>query len=341
MKPKLIKLDSLENETSETIVTYCINTLNNKIISIQKLIAYSANNTNTNFGGRDRHGTNNVYFKLQSKLSKGIEDIGCPAHNLRNAASTSADVLSIDVESIALKIYKYFSIYTVRNERLKFFCDDAVVVYANLQWHSRTRWLSLLPAIERILKLWEPLKDFFLAESKPPKMLVDFFQHPLSQVYFLFLHSQSFLFEKHIKKIEKSIITIIEVKILIDTLERELSERAQGKFLGIQTKHEYNKLKSNAQHAYWIKSFDEEIANYYKTAIEYLKQWSQPLSKFNVFSWMTLNEVHEWQNVKKTILYLQEEDITITDNCFQEIIYLKHFIEKQTDNEDWQKRNAR
>ncbi|KAF0685300.1 protein FAM200B-like, partial [Aphis craccivora] len=78
MQLKLIKLNSLENETSETIVKFCINTLNNLNISLHKLIAYSADNTNTNFGGRDRHGTNNVYFKLQSILSKDIEGIGCP-----------------------------------------------------------------------------------------------------------------------------------------------------------------------------------------------------------------------------------------------------------------------
>lgn len=163
MQLKLMKLDSLENETSETIVSFCINTLNNLNISLEKLIAYSADNTNTNFGGRERHGTNNVHFKLKSKLSKDIEGIGCPAHILHNTASTSADVLSVDVESVVLKIYKYFSIFTVRNERLKSFCEAADVIYANLQSHSRTRWLSLLPAIERILKLWLPLKDFFFS----------------------------------------------------------------------------------------------------------------------------------------------------------------------------------
>jgi len=112
------------------------------------------------------------------------------------------------VESIVLKMYKYFSIFTVRNERLKSFCEEDDVHYANLQSHSRSRWLSLLPAIERILQLWEPLKNFFLEETRPPKAIVDFFNNPLSQIYFLFLHCQTFLFEKQIKKIEKSDITI-------------------------------------------------------------------------------------------------------------------------------------
>lgn len=87
MQLKLIKLDSLENKTSKTIVMFCINTLNNLNIFLYKLIAYSADNTNTNFGGRDRHGTNNIYFKLQSILSKDIKGIGCPAHILHYETS--------------------------------------------------------------------------------------------------------------------------------------------------------------------------------------------------------------------------------------------------------------
>lgn len=37
-------------------------------------------------------------------------------------------------------------------------------------------------------------------------------------------------------------MTIIEVKELVDSLEKTLSERAAVKFLGIQTKSEYDKI---------------------------------------------------------------------------------------------------
>lgn len=336
---KLMKLESLENETSDTIVTYCINTLENLNISLEKLTAFSADNTNTNFGGRERQGTNNVFFKLQTKLSKNIEGIGCPAHILHNTASTAADVLTVDLESIVLKIYKYFSIFTVRNERLKSFCTEVEVTHSNLLSHSRTRWLSLLPAIERVLKLWEPLKDFFLAETRPPKVIIDFFQNQLSLVYLLFLHSQSFLFEKQIKKIEKSNITIVEVKGHINSLEKILKERKEAKFLGIQTKIEYDKMKNDAQYSNSIKLFDEEIDNYYRTALEYLEQWSRPLIKFEIFSWMNLTAPPQWQDVEKTIIYLQEKGLVITDSCFEEILYLQNFMEKRKDNEVWTKKD--
>lgn len=54
------------------------------------------------------------------------------SHILYNTGSIYADVLSNDVESIVLKIYKYLSIFTVRNKRLKLFCKDADIKDANL-----------------------------------------------------------------------------------------------------------------------------------------------------------------------------------------------------------------
>jgi len=46
-----------------------------------------------------------------------------------------------------------------------------------------------------------------------------------------------------------------------------------------------------------------------------------------------------WQDVEKTITYLKEKGIDITDSCFEEILYLKNFIDKQKFDEDWNKKN--
>jgi hypothetical protein len=153
----------------------------------------------------------------------------------------------------------------------------------------------------------------------------------------LFLHCQTLLFEKQIKKIEKSDITIVEVKKIINDLEQTLSECAEANFLGIKTKIEYNKIKDDDQLLVSIKLFDEGIDNYYKTSREYLKQWSNPLIKFLVFSWMNLTYSMKWQDVEKTITYLKKKGIDITDSCFEKILYLINFIDKQKFDEDWNK----
>jgi len=59
----LLKLGSLNNERFETVTEYCRVSLENLNISLKKLIAFCGNNTNTNFGGLNRGGSNNVFSK--------------------------------------------------------------------------------------------------------------------------------------------------------------------------------------------------------------------------------------------------------------------------------------
>ena len=76
----------------------------------QKVIGFCADNCNTNFGGVKRGGDKNVYHLL-NELHRELLDIGCAAHIVHNCLQTAVDVLPIDVEVLAVKIYKYFHIY--------------------------------------------------------------------------------------------------------------------------------------------------------------------------------------------------------------------------------------
>jgi hypothetical protein len=92
---------------------------------------------------------NAVFHKIKEDLEKPIEGIGCPAHILHNTFSRASGILSVDVEVIVLKIFNYFEIYTIRTEKLKEFCSFVDINHQTLLSHLRTRWLSLMPAVER------------------------------------------------------------------------------------------------------------------------------------------------------------------------------------------------
>ena len=64
------------------------------------------------------------------------------------------DTLPVCEESL-VKIYKFFHIYTVRVSEHKEFCYFAGVEYQQLLQHSNTKFLLLLPALERVLELFE------------------------------------------------------------------------------------------------------------------------------------------------------------------------------------------
>lgn len=108
---------------------------------------------------------------MKNNLNQELVDIGCPAHILHNSIHHGVDQLdNIDIDSIVLKIFNYFSIYTVRTEKLKEFCDFVNINYRNLLYHSKTRWLSLFPAINRILQMYPSLKSLFYQKNSLQKL---------------------------------------------------------------------------------------------------------------------------------------------------------------------------
>lgn len=129
--------------------------------------------------------------------------VGCPAHILHNAVQHGHDCLPIDIESIVMKIHNSFYVYIIRTAKLKEFCEEADLTYQYLLKHSKTRWLSLFPAIEKILKIYPALKDYFLSESKVPILLKKFFSDDLAETYLWFVHSNMSLFHTKVASIEK------------------------------------------------------------------------------------------------------------------------------------------
>jgi hypothetical protein len=146
IQSKLLRVGNLTSETAETIFRYCLETLNNYNLEISNCVAFCGDNANTNFGGIARKGTCNVYFKLKEH-NDHIEGVGCPAHIMHNTIQTAADRLSCDIKCVIVKIFTYFSIYTVTVEGLKEFCAFVGIQYQNILSNLKTRWLSLFRAV--------------------------------------------------------------------------------------------------------------------------------------------------------------------------------------------------
>ena len=103
-----------------------------------------------------------------------------PFNNLSwSSVQTGCEMLPIDFEALVVKIYKFFHIYTVRTEALKKFCLEAAEKYMPLVKHSGI-FLSLLPAMNRIIDLYEPTE-------KVPKTITSFFFKSSGKIYQLFI----------------------------------------------------------------------------------------------------------------------------------------------------------
>ncbi|KAL4126194.1 hypothetical protein QTP88_010420 [Uroleucon formosanum] len=128
---KILDFQEQPGETSDIIVDYLKQVLTKNELT-SKIVAFCGDNTNCNFGGKNRKGVNNVYAKLNTSLGRTLIGIGCGAHIIHNAVKTAADCLPVDFECIIVKIYSFFYIYSVRVEALKEFCNAANTEYKQL-----------------------------------------------------------------------------------------------------------------------------------------------------------------------------------------------------------------
>lgn len=197
VRVKVLNINNLSGETSD-ILTNCIKESLSKFDITNKLLALCADNANSNFGGSQRKGKN-VLYKMQQSSKHKLIGVNCAAHILNNCISTAVDCLPIDIEVILVKIYSHFYIYTIRVEEFKEFCDEAEVQYKKLLGYSKTCWLTLLPALDRILQLFNPLKSYFLNLEKCPTILKNFFNETLAEEWLLFIHNQASIFHQYIE----------------------------------------------------------------------------------------------------------------------------------------------
>ncbi|CAI6360864.1 unnamed protein product [Macrosiphum euphorbiae] len=332
IKNDILDFSSLPGETAELI--------HNKIVSVlkkfeleEKIISFSGDNTNTNFGGIARKGKNNVFLKLKNTLKRNILGLGCCAHVIHNSIQYAADSLPIDIEIIVCKIFGYFHIYTVRVETLKEFCSFVDVQYKEILAHSKTRWLSLYPAIERIIEMFSALKSYFLSQNNCPNILKTFFKNETSILWLNFLQSQLKTINIYIKIIENQKLCAVELILIMEKLTTKLKNKKDDFFLPSDIEALLVHLEESGE---IIKSeFKETCTKFYDLCINYITDWTasnQHIPELNSLTWVCLSNKDEinWSNIKPSISFLKL-NFNITLN--EEELY-EQFLRNKTD--EWQ-----
>lgn len=114
-----------------------------------------------------------------------------------------------------------------------------------------------------------------------------------------------------------------------------------NKYLGNQTRQVYNKHKNKNDgtiNETQLLKFDSEVSDFFTTAARYLEQWTQPMSEFDPFAWMVLDDLPHWNLVAETVEYLSEKGIILEDSIYEEFMYLKSFIDEKMSDE-WKVKN--
>lgn len=89
-------------------------------------------------------------YKLLTKDNEEILPAQCPVHLVHKTAKKGCDLLSCDIEAFIMKVFGYFSVSSKRAEALNEIFDFVEMEGERLFRQMPTRWLSLLPAIEKM-----------------------------------------------------------------------------------------------------------------------------------------------------------------------------------------------
>lgn len=285
------------------------------------------------FGGVARTSTNNVFAKLKNNTNANLIGVGCPAHILNNCLQHGMDALDFDIQSVILKIYNYFSVYTVRTESLKEFCEFVNVEYKQLMYHCVTRWLSIFPAVGRLIEMFEAVKSFFLSQSKPPVIIRNFFENDFSEIYLLFLHSFMHMFQINVDALQREGTSVVEMLSILLNVKTSIEDRLTSKFIPLKVKTMLSQLEESGYVDECVK-FNQQIEELQSSCLGYLNMWVQQFQEFSPLSCMCLNSTLTWDKFQLVIQYVISKGVHVDDGkCFDDFCHLKRFVAENENNE--------
>lgn len=144
--------------TGEIIFGKLLEALEIADLPVTKLLSLGMDGPNVNKNVRRR--INEHLIKLRGK---GLLNIGeCNLHVISNTFHKGLLQYGSDVADLIVQTYNWFDGFASRLETFKNFCSDKKYVYKPIVKHVPSRWLSLGPAAERFLEMYDPLKHFFV-----------------------------------------------------------------------------------------------------------------------------------------------------------------------------------
>ena len=207
--------------------------------------------------------------------------------------------------------------------------------------HIKLRWLSLYSSIDRLLLVYEPVKDYFTDESnkKIPGELKEIFESEETLCVLMFLHHILFEIQKTNLELQRECVTAVDLHRIISTLRYKLKQRMDNSFFGIHCRQLLNRLSPEVANTL-KSSFVRFIAKFLEYVDRYFSHNAALFEKIGRFgngienlTWNDIQECievtkikgldennlfNEFTEVKLTFEIIKRKDISIADQirCF-------------------------
>ena len=297
VRVRILDLRSMPCETSQQIMNFICSSLEENGLKLANVTSFCADNAPPNFGGWQQKGKNKVFNRLQEKTSARLTPIGCPAHILHNAAEKGAEKLTVDIETIVLKICSHFNSQTSRVQNLKQFCAQLEAQYTALLTNTPTRWTTLGNVLEKMIELWEPLTQHFLSLRCPPRILENFFRSKESLVIVPFLYSGLSVFKTPLILLQSTSALFPEPAGIFKSFKTAIFQRRNSEFYGAKTDELLKGIDSDCAEV--LKSSFKE---FYEVTLEYIDKWYRPDKHPANVAWTLLrNRSVTYEEVKEMV----------------------------------------
>lgn len=177
---------SANGATAENLFNSFHDCLKSFNLNMKNIIGFCSDNANVMLG------KNNSFTSRLLSMNKNMFILGCICHSTHLMANAAAEQLSTNIEGLMHSLYTYFSRSPKRQSILV-----ELQEYFQSQKHkiinpSKTRWLALLNAFQRVLEQWNVLQQvFLLALAEKRNSNADFIlselNNPFTKAYLQFL----------------------------------------------------------------------------------------------------------------------------------------------------------
>lgn len=336
---KLLDFYEDANETSLDIYQCLKKITADAGLSINQISAYSADNASVNYGIH-----NSVYQKLKTE-NEHVFKANCNCHIINNCVKYAVKGLYVDVESIVMKIYSEFSSSALQAKKLKECFEFAQIEYKQLLRYVPTRWLSLLPAIDRLVHSWPAVKYYFLEKGPNDchRVLWEFISEDcddnevnneeeykkegMNDCYLFFLSNVLPEFNKVILLLENDSYTILDIDHAMQSLLDQLKNRLADNFFGSKVRGIFRNLTENQRH-----KFTSQAHIFLQRAIKYLEERYDfgPNGIYKKIGLLSLNSEElklTWEVLSEFPMILKIEDAVNIDSLYTEFACLKAVFE--------------